>query len=100
MTKKAFTAPYSAPIARMTANTTGRDEPATAIFPATAAETNMIAPTERSMPAVRRTKVMPVATIPTEAHWTTMFTRLAGSRNRGERAEKTAPTRTRMRNAG
>ena len=100
VTKSAFTTPHSAPITRIAPNTAGREAPAIAIFPATAAETNMTAPTDRSIPAVSRTNVMPVATIPTEAHCTTMFTRLAGSRKRGERRAKTSPTPARMTSAG
>ena len=50
----------------------------------------MLAPTERSMPATRSTKVMPMAMIAMCAAWVTMLMKLVGVRNRSESEPKTA----------
>ncbi len=60
----------------------------------------MSEPTERSIPAVRSTKVMPVARIPSDADCTTMLTRFGISRKRGEKRENAPITRPRSHRAG
>ena len=83
--KKALRPPKSRPIARSRRRARAARPPS--ILPATAAATNMIAPTERSTPAVSNTKVIPMATMAVEEDWTRMLRRLAGAGTGRERAE-------------
>ena len=48
----------------------------------------MFEPTERSMPAVSSTKVMPMAAMPMKAACLTMLARLSGARKRGAGGRK------------
>ena len=52
----------------------------------------MVAPTDKSTPAVSRTKVMPMATIAVDDACTPMFMRFCPVKNCGESTPKTAST--------
>jgi hypothetical protein len=54
---------------------------------------NMIAPTDRSTPAVSRTKVIPVATMAVEVAWTRMLVKFWAVKNCGEIEPNVASSR-------
>ena len=92
-TNIALMKPATNPTPRAAAMAAGIDIPAKTIFPATAAATNIVEPTERSMPAVRSVQVIPAATIAIEEDWTRIFARLVASRKRGA-SNPNAPSTT------
>jgi hypothetical protein len=91
--KYPFTPPQSSPPKTMkrSASETGK-LPWTTVAPATALQKNMIEPTERSIPAVRSTKVIPIATMATAEHWMNMLRKLSMLRKLGERIPKIPTT--------
>ena len=65
--------------------------------PAMSGARYMTEPTERSMPAVSRTKVMPMAAMPMKAACLTMLARLSGERKPGACRPNQRRTATKMR---
>ena len=73
-----LTAPSATPMASPASMTSGIGMPASSSIAETTAATATIEPTERSMPAVRMTKVMPTETMPNSATWRSTLIRLNG----------------------
>ena len=80
----ALIAPRSAPARTATARPPATPTPASRMAkPAISGARYMTLPTERSMPAVSSTKVMPIAAMPMKADCLTMLARLSGARKPG-----------------
>jgi hypothetical protein len=80
---------------RKITGTTGQS-PWTARVPPTALQKNITDPTDKSIPAVNKTKVIPTATTATDEDWTRMFIKFSTVRKLGEEMVKnTAITRKR-----
>ena len=79
-----FTAPMITPIARPARSTRGIGVPTSSSIAETTAVTATIEPTERSIPAVRITKVMPMETMPNNAIWRSTLMMLKVFRKTGE----------------
>ena len=82
--KKALIAPMAMPAMSAMANPAGTGRSSARIaMPAISGARNITAPTERSIPPVSSTKVMPSAAIPMKEDCLTMLARLSGIRKAG-----------------
>ena len=86
-----FSRPQASPMTRPMPRTSSPGIASSAeICPSTTVASSMMAPTDRSMPAVRMMIVWPMASVPTTMTCCAMRERLLGSRNRGDISEKAA----------
>jgi len=92
--RKALKQPHSVPAAMPAAMATSRGVPCSSRSARTAAVMYIVAPTERSMPPVSSTTVMPTATMPTKADEIMMLEKLATVKKRWSRRLKSTKTST------
>ena len=82
-TMTALAAPKSAPTPRPTTTAAGQGTPPPTSATSVTPTSDMMPPTERSMPPVRMTRVMPKATTERMAAWDMTFSRLATVAKKG-----------------
>ena len=92
--RKALTQPHAVPATTPAPMATSMGTPCCRSMPMTAPVMYIVAPTERSMPPVSSTMVMPTATRPTKADVLTMLEKLVNVAKRGSRRLKSTKTST------
>ena len=92
--RKALTQPHPVPATTPAAMASSMGTPCCRSMPTTAPVMYIVAPTDRSMPPVRSTMVMPTATRPTKADVLTMLEKFVNVAKRGSSRLKSRKTST------